>query len=82
MTEAEQILCFSAGANTVFTGKKMRTTKCNGWDEDKAMFEKYGLVPMKSFERGGYQPQMTRERVTRYVALIEADVRLVTSAPS
>jgi len=53
MSEAEQILCFQAGANAVFTGEKMLTTECNGWDEDKAMFEKYGLVPMKSFERGG-----------------------------
>lgn len=56
MSEAEQILCFSAGANAIFTGEKMLTTDCNGWDEDKAMFEKYGLVPMKSFERGGYKP--------------------------
>ncbi|KAJ9624985.1 biotin synthase [Taxawa tesnikishii (nom. ined.)] len=55
MSEAEQILCFSAGANAVFTGEKMLTTDCNGWDEDKAMFEKYGLRPMKSFERGGYR---------------------------
>jgi len=53
MSEAEQILCFSAGANAVFTGEKMLTTEAVGWDEDKAMFERYGLVPMKSFERGG-----------------------------
>ncbi|KAK0343065.1 biotin synthase [Friedmanniomyces endolithicus] len=52
MSEAEQILCFSAGANAVFTGEKMLTTEAVGWDTDKAMFEKYGLVPMKSFERG------------------------------
>lgn len=55
MSEAEQILCFSAGANAVFTGEKMLTTECNGWDEDKAMFQRYGLVPMKSFERGGFR---------------------------
>lgn len=53
MSEAEQILCFSAGANAVFTGEKMLTTEAVGWSEDKAMFERYGLVPMKSFERGG-----------------------------
>ena len=52
MSEAEQILCFGAGANAVFTGEKMLTTECNGWDEDKEMFERWGLVPMKSFERG------------------------------
>ena len=52
MSEEQQILCFQAGANAIFTGEKMLTTACNGWDEDKAMFEKYGLKPMKSFERG------------------------------
>lgn len=51
MKEPEQAMCFMAGANAIFTGKKMLTTMCNGWDEDKAMLEKWGLKPMKSFER-------------------------------
>lgn len=55
MSEEQQVLCFMAGANAVFTGEKMLTTDCNGWDEDKAMMEKYGMVPMKSFERGHYR---------------------------
>ncbi|RPB29256.1 biotin synthase [Terfezia boudieri ATCC MYA-4762] len=55
MSEAEQILCFNAGANAIFTGEKMLTTECNGWDEDKEMFGRWGLVPMKSFERGASQ---------------------------
>lgn len=55
MSEAEQILCFSAGANAVFTGEKMLTTDAVGWDADKVMFEKYGLLPMRPFERGGYR---------------------------
>jgi biotin synthase len=55
MSEAEQVLCFSAGANAVFTGEKMLTTACNGWDEDKEMFERWGLVGMKSYERGGFR---------------------------
>lgn len=63
MSESEQILCFSAGANAVFTGEKMLTTECNGWDEDKAMFERYGLQPMQSFERGGYRPARQTEGV-------------------
>lgn len=57
MSEAEQILCFNAGANAIFTGEKMLTTECNGWDEDKEMFGRWGLVPMKSFERGGYREE-------------------------
>jgi len=70
MSEAEQILCFSAGANAVFTGEKMLTTEAVGWDADKAMFEKYGLVPMKSFERGEL-----RERKGRLEASSWRDVK-------
>lgn len=46
MSEEKQMLCFMAGANAIFTGDKMLTTDCNGWDEDKAMFERWGLKPM------------------------------------
>ncbi|KAH0562204.1 hypothetical protein GP486_003093 [Trichoglossum hirsutum] len=51
LNEEQQMLCFLAGANAVFTGEKMLTTACNGWDEDKEMFQRWGLAPMKSFER-------------------------------
>lgn len=50
LSEEQQILCFMAGANAVFTGEKMLTTACNGWDEDRAVFDKWGLRPMESFE--------------------------------
>lgn len=46
MSEEKQVMCFMAGANAVFTGEKMLTTDCNGWDEDKKLFEKWGLEPM------------------------------------
>jgi len=51
LSEEQQILCFMAGANAVFTGEKMLTTACNGWDEDKEIFNKWGLEPMRSFQR-------------------------------
>ncbi|ODV59549.1 biotin synthase [Ascoidea rubescens DSM 1968] len=51
MKEHEQFLCFMAGANAIFTGKKMLTTMCTGWDEDKAMLRKWGFKPMKSFTK-------------------------------
>jgi len=51
MTEEQQALCFMAGANAVFTGEKMLTTECNGWDDDAALFERWGLQPMKSFAK-------------------------------
>lgn len=50
LSEEQQILCFMAGANAVFTGEKMLTTACNGWDEDRVIFDKWGLRPMESFE--------------------------------
>ncbi|RDW71539.1 hypothetical protein BP6252_08102 [Coleophoma cylindrospora] len=52
LSEEQQVLCFMSGANAVFTGEKMLTTACNGWDEDKAMFQKWGLRPMESFRTG------------------------------
>ena len=46
MSEEKQMLCFQAGANAVFTGERMLTTACNGWEEDREMFDKWGLRPM------------------------------------
>ena len=51
MAEERQALCFLAGANAVFTGEKMLTTECNGYDEDRALFARWGLLPMKSFHK-------------------------------
>ena len=51
MSEEQQALCFMAGANAIFTGEKMLTTECNGWDEDAALFGRWGLVPMQSFRK-------------------------------
>ncbi|KAI3317308.1 biotin synthetase [Xylariaceae sp. AK1471] len=48
MPESEQMLCFMAGANAIFTGEKMLTTDCNSWDEDKAMFGRWGLEPLQT----------------------------------
>lgn len=56
MPEEQQALCFLAGANAIFTGEKMLTTDCNGWDEDKAMFGRWGLVPMESFNKTSPPP--------------------------
>ncbi|ANB15151.1 biotin synthase [Sugiyamaella lignohabitans] len=51
MKEQDQMMCFMAGANAIFTGKKMLTTMCNDWNDDKTMLSKWGMKPMKSFER-------------------------------
>jgi biotin synthase len=41
---------FMAGANAIFTGEKMLTTPCSGWDEDKSMLGRWGLRGLRSFE--------------------------------
>lgn len=51
MSEERQALCFMAGANAIFTGEKMLTTECNGFDEDQALFARWGLRPMKSLAK-------------------------------
>ncbi|KAF2645359.1 biotin synthase [Massarina eburnea CBS 473.64] len=61
MREEKQMMCFMAGANAVFTGEKMLTTACNGWEEDKAMFERWGLRPMESQETIGGQQELAQQ---------------------
>lgn len=42
---AEQALCFMAGANSIFTGEKLLTTKNNEMEADQQMFNILGLIP-------------------------------------
>lgn len=53
MSEERQALCFAAGANAIFTGERMLTTECNGWEEDERLFGRWGLRPMRSFAKEG-----------------------------
>ncbi|KAF2248955.1 biotin synthase [Trematosphaeria pertusa] len=62
MREEKQMMCFMAGANAVFTGEKMLTTACNGWEEDKAMFDRWGLRPMESHETIGGQQEIAEAK--------------------
>lgn len=61
MKDNEQFLCFMAGCNAIFTGEKMLTTMCNGFDEDRAMLAKFGLQPMKSFSTIKYKKEMAKQ---------------------
>jgi biotin synthase len=51
MSFAEQALCFLAGANSIFAGEKLLTTPNPSFDEDKAMFELFGLTPREAFKK-------------------------------
>ncbi|ODQ50130.1 biotin synthase [Saitoella complicata NRRL Y-17804] len=50
MTEEQQALCFMAGANAVFTGERMLTTGCSGWEEDHALLGRWGMSGLGAFE--------------------------------
>ena len=46
MTDEMQVLCFFAGANSIFTGDKLLTTDNPSFNRDKILLEKLGLQPM------------------------------------
>ena len=50
MSEEKQMMCFMAGANTILTEEKTLMAKYSGWDQDKAMFDRWVLKPMKSWD--------------------------------
>ena len=73
MSEEKQMMCFMAGANAVFTGEKMLTTDCNGWDEDRRLFEKWGLEPMGAREVP--ESQLPADKKTLGVPLEQVEAR-------
>ena len=44
------ILCFLAGANSIFSGEKLLTTPNPDFDADQQMFALLGLKPRQSFK--------------------------------
>ena len=45
LSENEQMMCFMAGANAVFTGEQMLTTPCSPWDEvGQSSLDRYSRV--------------------------------------
>ena len=50
MSMSDQALCFLAGANSIFAGEKLLTTKNPNRSSDKEMFEILGLKGSKPFE--------------------------------
>ncbi|PYI31926.1 biotin synthase [Aspergillus indologenus CBS 114.80] len=79
LSEEQQIACFQAGANAVFTGEKMLTTDCNGWDEDREMMERWGYYPMKSFEKEGLEAEAPGKEAAEQAAVLEEKVREVSA---
>jgi biotin synthase len=47
MSEAEQALCFLAGANSIFYGDQLLTTGNPEVERDRALMDKLGMYPLK-----------------------------------
>lgn len=52
MSMEAQALCFLAGAGSIFAGDKLLTTPNPEFNEDKQMFEIFGLIPKEAFADG------------------------------
>jgi biotin synthase len=50
MSQAEQALCFMAGANSIFAGEKLLTTPNPSFEEDNQLFRLLGLKPRIAFK--------------------------------
>lgn len=48
MSEAEQFICFLAGANSIHSGEKLLTTPTADFAEDLEMLKSFGLSPLKA----------------------------------
>ena len=49
LTDAEQALCFLAGANSFHSGKKLLVTPTNDFDQDDQMMALFGLTKLEPF---------------------------------
>lgn len=70
MNEQLQALCFFAGANSIFYGEKLLTTPNPTENNDKALFDKLGIVPepLKSCSEEVSQVQAAQETLIHYKA--------------
>ena len=50
MSQAEQALCFMAGANSIFAGDQLLTTPNPSFEQDNQLFQLLGLKPRMAFK--------------------------------
>jgi len=53
LTDAEQALCFFAGANSIFYGEELLTTPNPAADADRALLQRLGIHPAQPLSTGG-----------------------------
>jgi biotin synthase len=61
MSQAEQALCFMAGANSIFAGEKLLTTPNPSFEEDNQMFQLLGLTARIAFKNDGKGEELKGE---------------------
>lgn len=62
LTREAQLLCFMAGANSIFYGEKLLTTGNPDVDEDRTLLADAGLTPLDAYESPDPTVQATRAR--------------------
>jgi biotin synthase len=48
MSDEQQVLCFVAGANSIFYGEKLLTTGNADTARDRALFERLNIIPARA----------------------------------
>jgi biotin synthase len=64
LSEAEQMICFMAGANSIFTGEKLLTTPNNDLTEDDAMFRRLGFEGKPPFVETRRIPSSAKPQIS------------------
>ena len=75
-----QLLCFMAGANSIFYGERLLTTGNPDVDSDRSLLEDAGLTPLGPYESPDPTVQATRARGPEAAPRTHLDV--VSSAPA
>lgn len=65
LSREAQLLCFMAGANSIFYGERLLTTGNPDVEEDRALLDAAGLVPLDPYASPDPTVQATRERGPR-----------------
>lgn len=50
LSDTNEVLCFLAGANSIFVGKRLLMTSNHGADRNANLFDKLGLSPMETLQ--------------------------------
>jgi biotin synthase len=76
MSQAEQAMCFMAGANSIFAGEKLLTTPNPSFEEDNKMFSMLGLKARVAFKEDNPKTQINDDAKEQVDAQIRSEKAL------